>query len=1019
MNSASTLTSVTLRLWGKTDQQYRPPDLNTVSWQPLLAHLLDVAAVTFELLGWEGPERAAGFARALGLPGGTLTPGWRRLIALLTALHDLGKATPPFQALHPVGLQTALPFPPESLQLHSAHGLMSEQLLCRLFGTLKIDLPLAELLAEAVGMHHGERATGNKDTLASHVHLGHHPKGASTPWSDAQRQLFHLTMTACGLSYPELVNLLNNLPQNTARSGSLMILLAGLTSAADWVGSSLPGGLSPSPNLQALEDPQAYLTDARLRARQQLRTLGWFPWGHVPGSDPAETLNQERQTIVPGVPFPAVTRPLPAGTPEAQMQAAFAYLTPGRPFELRELQKGVIAMVSSLPADDSALLLIEGPMGIGKTEAALMVWLLRQDRLRGLYLGEPSMASGNAMYTRIAEFLDAQGLRGQVSFGLTHGASILSPEYRDALARSERATAAALPPERRDGHLASTWMYTGGRGILAPFAVGTADQLLLGVLGVKHHFVRLWGVSDRLVILDEVHAYDTYTAGLLDRLIGWLAALGTTVVVMSATLPAAARERLLNAWEDGHGRAPISPTAGPLPYPRMEMITGGGQRTPWTSTLPPARPLRVGIQPAPPGLQDLRDLAISLVEDGGCAGIICNTVERAQKLYALIEEELLARGETPQTLMGRTENFEPQPYDDRGAVYLHLLHGQYPGDERAAREKDLLARLGKPGGNAPVRPRRMILIATQVAEQSLDIDFDVMISDLSPVDLLLQRLGRMWRHDRPPAERHGHRGPVLHVAGLDQWPSAAVLRATAWGYVYPPALLLRTWTLLRALPGGTVDIPADLDALVQQGYAGQFDDTALDAKQRQELQLAWTNLQRQIADDARTAEDFRLPTAQEYVAAPKSIDGDLSGETPGDDQTEEDERPVTRLGRPSARMVPVTRESGRWEVLGGPFSPSRPARLEELHRREIDQSIAVYARSLRVSRPELVQALFREPPTIPVGKRGGRGWASVPLLMDCVPLEFVNRRAEIISGPRTLYLHLDPVLGLRYSKTPM
>lgn len=1025
------VTTVALRVWGKTDQRSAYADLQTVRWQPLLAHLLDVVAVAYEILSWEGPGRKASLIRALRLPPGAPVDRWMWLLAVLAGLHDLGKATPTFQDQHPLGRQLLpeLKFPPASLPLQARHGLMTERLLGHQLTPLGFHARTARLLGEAVGMHHGERFHGDREAEASGAHLGHTLKGGSVSWEEVQTKLIVQVFRAAGFGRRELsgmATVLNQIPNRpTGELGGFMLLLAGLTSAADWVGSSMNGGLAHHPDFTALADPGAYLTRARTLARRQLRRLTWLPAGHQPGSDLDELLREEQKQVVALEPFPLqAPPPFPAGNLKDDLEQAFSYVMPGGAFRLRALQEEVADMVVRLPSDETGLVLIEGPMGIGKTEAALMVWLLRRDQLRGLYLGEPSMASGNAMYPRLAEFLRAQGLEGRASYGLTHGASVLSKDYRAALGRADPLAAQRVAAELGEGPVASTWMNGGGRGMLAPFAVGTIDQLLLGVLGVKHHFVRLWGVSDRLVILDEVHAYDTYTSSLMERLVCWLGAIGATVVVMSATLPAASRQALLNAWRQGHGLAPSpvpvqSPVQSPG-YPRVELVSSAGRHDLRQLSHAVGRALKVRLKAAPVDTALLAKLATDLTLPGGTTGVICNTVARAQKLYQETRDELTRRGVPVRTLTDRVTDFEARPFheDDQGAVLLHLLHAQYPGDERAARELEVLQRLGKPGADGVLRPERMIVIATQVIEQSLDIDLDVLISDLAPIDLLLQRLGRMWRHDRPgPGARHAHTEPVLYVAGLRNWPEERVLKDTAWKFVYPEALLLRAWTLLHPRLEDTIDIPADLDALVQRGYAPTFDASTLSVLQQETLADAWKRLQADILRDAGIASSVRIPVPEAYVEHIVPGDPTAAAEGSGDDPDENEDRPVTRLGRLSVRMVPVTRNGDAWEVIGGPFSPARSARLDTLRRSELDEAIAIYSRSLRVSRSELVQALLQS--SVSVGERGKTGWASVPLLMDCIPLEFTHGLAEVPSGSRTLYLRLHPELGLQYSKYPL
>src|SRR5690606_24557099 len=159
--------------------------------------------------------------------------------------------------------------------------------------------------------------------------------------------------------------------------------------------------------------------------------------------------------------------------------------------------------------------------------------------------------------------------------------------------------------------------------------VGTVDQALFAVLNVKHHFVRLFGLSNRVIVLDEVHAYDTYTHGLIAVLLKWLKALGCSVVLMSATLPQARRQELVRAWGSKDEDLPA------LDYPRLMLIDDVGIRSEHCA----ARPLApIHIAGLGEGLDELAEKAVELLAEGGCGVVIVNTVDRAQKLYLMLCE---------------------------------------------------------------------------------------------------------------------------------------------------------------------------------------------------------------------------------------------------------------------------------------------------------------------------------------------------------------------------------------------
>jgi CRISPR-associated endonuclease/helicase Cas3 len=294
----------------------------------------------------------------------------------------------------------------------------------------------------------------------------------------------------------------------------------------------------------------------------------------------------------------------------------------------------------------------------------------------------------------------------------------------------------------------SAWFAQRKRPLLSPYGVGTVDQALFATLNVKHHFVRLWGLSNRVVVLDEMHAYDTYTSDLIAELLKWLKRVGSSVVLMSATLPARQRAKMLGAWDA------TDVQAGEVPYPRVAVTSASGT----TTQSVPCRDLEpITMAAVAEDLGSLAETAVCALSGGGCGVVIVNTVSRAQALYRELQSRDLADAD------------------------LRLFHARYPADERHLREKAVLELFG--ATSTRDRPARALLVATQVVEQSLDLDFDFMLTDLAPVDLLWQRAGRLHRRRRRRPEAHA--APRLTIAGLlpERLPD---LESTAWGFVYTP-----------------------------------------------------------------------------------------------------------------------------------------------------------------------------------------------------------------------------------------
>ena len=477
----------------------------------------------------------------------------------------------------------------------------------------------------------------------------------------------------------------------------------------------------------------------------------------------------------------------------------------GEGWQPRPLQRQLWEVANGFATPGIAI--VEAPTGEGKTEAAFAF----ADRcmttfdVRGLYVALPTMATSNQMYGRVRTLLERSHPGDEtVLLQLLHGLSSLNDDFSSRLRRASdepRAVGsevgesdadhggadeeeAVLPhgvygDEDHASIVAGEWFTKRKRGLLAPFGVGTIDQALLAVLRVRHVFVRLFGLAGKTVIIDEVHAYDTYMSTLLERLLGWLGALRCNVVLLSATLPRHRVRELLEAYQAGCGDANADAPLDVATYPRVTWATGAtsgsgsiDQTTAGGRTF--AIRWRDGPSPhEPAGASALAEWLREELREGGCAVIICNTVRRAQDLYRCVAPAFAS------------------PASDR-APTVELLHSRLLLGQRSIVEGRILRRYGPSDENR--RPHRAILIATQVVEQSLDLDFDLMVSDFAPIDLLLQRAGRMHRHQRsrpgPLAQ------PELHVIAPSVDDGVPAF-APADQAVYDRHVLLRTWLTLR------------------------------------------------------------------------------------------------------------------------------------------------------------------------------------------------------------------------------
>jgi CRISPR-associated endonuclease/helicase Cas3 len=841
----------TLILWAKLDESAG----GVQTYHPLLAHLIDVAAVANAL--WHRtltPAARRRMARALGLDEEAAA----RWVAFLAGLHDLGKASPVFQHQDERAASrlraAGWPGPPPMARV--PHGDITTACLKRLLPRFGAAPAVVQLGAEAVGSHHG--------ILVKSRRLDPEAVGTGV-WGAARDALVS-----------RLAELLGVVPAPAPASldGTTALVLAGLTSVADWIGSNtdyFPHAVADAAGPVTFEH-HVYWGRACEGAQRALAELGWA--GRLPGAPPPRTFT-----------------------------ASFPDLAP------RLLQLAVAGLAERLQGP--GLLIIEAPMGEGKTEAALHLaerWNASLEQ-RGFYVALPTQATSDQMFGRVRDFLAGAYPESIVNLQLLHGHAALSAEFEALRLNGNRVfRPSGIDPagDSTDGmaHVAAAeWFTYRKRGLLAPFGVGTVDQALMAVLQSRHVFVRLFGLAHKIVVLDEVHAYDTYMTTLIERLLEWLAALGSPVVLLSATLPAARREALACAYARGLGRESL-PEAVPPAYPRVTWVTVADDGTEHVDASPAfTRALgleRLILREGGPqlGAWTLGPRLKEALAAGGCAAVVCNTVGEAQEAYRHLRAVF------------------PGLADD-GLPEVDLLHARYPFEERERRQQRTLVRFGKPDGVVHVgdgnvrpvrRPSRAILVATQVIEQSLDLDFDLMVSELAPVDLLLQRAGRLHRHSR-------HRAPALLEPRLwIGWPPVSEDETPMFGKgteaVYDRHVLLRTWLAMADLT--SVRIPEDIDGLIDLVYGDVTRACPWTASES--LNRAWDESLRELLE----AREREQQEARARWLRPPGVEGPLSwfAEDPREEDAPElhrEHQALTRLAELSVGVV----------LLHG--SPERPA----------------------------------------------------------------------------------------------
>lgn len=902
------MTAPHLDLWGKAS----PKTPNGPGWHPLVCHMLDVGACAEALLLCRAPRLDA-LGTALRLERRDALP-W---LVFFVMLHDLGKATPPFQGQVPAHKERLLALGFDFPGAEDPHGLMSAVLLPEVLSELGVPPDLAACVARAVGAHHGAFPELHR---VLDLDGAKRPRGRRPRWSEARATLVADLRRLAGL--PEG---LPTAPEGQA-AHAFAADLAGLTTAADWLGSDerVFGYVKPPGSLDG------YWATARERAREAVAVAGF--------REPPRPARRAFVELFAGMFGDGKNAPRPL---QLEMERLAPQVSPGD------------------------LVIVEAPMGEGKTEAAQYLYdSLAARGADGLYFALPTQATANGILNRAREALVPAYSRVQPPQLVHGGAALVAAEAR--LARTGRQSIGHAAGPKDEAPIADSWFQQSKRALLATWGVGTVDQALLGVLRARHHFLRLHGLAGKVVIFDEVHAYDGFTSALLARLCEWLRALGATVVLLSATLSSPQRARLLASHGvDAHEEKP---------YPRLAHVHAGRVDVRTFAASKPSS--KVGLVWRPRrGLIDELEAALT---SGGSVAWIVNTVARAQAIYLALRARQQAGGFS--------------------GVELGLLHARLPSDERLAREARATTAFGSPKNAETRRPRAALLVGTQVLEQSLDFDFDLMISEHCPVDLLLQRAGRLQRHERP-VETRGARfrdGAVLWVEQPDDDDAPQGPSFGRAAFVYDEAILLRSWLALRGR--AALELPKDIEPLVEEVYGSTVLPEDLPAPLRARLGACQAARDEEGKAQALSADHRLLPSPAESDPF-RDFSSFFDDEDPA---IHEALRAVTRLGDPSVVVIPVVERDGRLALATNPVVELDPT-AEEL---PLEVAVAAARTAIRVGHRRLVPALLADHP---------RAFERSGLLRHHRALRLgPDLRAEVEGIP----VHLDPDLGLVIGELP-
>lgn len=844
-------------LWGKSAKRA----CGTVNL--LLSHLLDTAAVA-ELI-WD--HYLADSVRRM-LDEVTGDDG-RRFFVWLCGVHDCGKATPAFQ--HVDGPSAAavrragLGWDPHRLrQRRWRHDRAGAALLMEA-------LEKAGWPAEHIGWvwplvagHHGVFPPRHQTREPKTSGRGHH-RGVGPEWRAAQDALINVYTREVGFDGLGDIRLMR-VPTRAEQ-----LLVSGLIVMADWIASDQRhfGGVD---DLGKVGLPQA-----RVRAVDAWRELGLRGgWGRLPR---------------PG-----------SGTFEERFGE--------KPRASQVLVQDVVGAMGA-----PGLVIVEAPMGEGKTKAALVAAEIIAARFGqdGVFVGMPTQATSDPIFTKVREWLNGIDPELAAQVALLHGKRRFNKEWQSLLAgggdepdehfgtvaEDEEDEYGMAPPwagedQKAERRAPAEWFLGRLRGLLSPFVVGTIDQLLFAATRTKHVMLRTAGLAGKVVILDEVHAADVYMSEFLKEGLRWLGQAGVPVVLLSATLPPQQRRDLVSAYLAGAAsqeECDVSDLPEPQGYPNVTAgwLQDGRRRyavkhtTTWREQLN----VRVEVLSETPRAGQPADAVGELLEErlaeGGCALVIRNTVDRAQTTYESLREKF--------------------------GTDVRLLHGRLDTGARADRTNEALSLLGPPSEDRS-RPSRLILVASPLAEQSFDVDADLLISDLTTIDLLLQRIGRLHRHEgtfRPERVRD----PEVFVTGFGPRSAEPPALLGSGESIYGRYLLLRTAALVLEAQGKTWSIPGRVPALVADVYDGH-----------PIVPTPWQAAEDKAAAEWQAKQRERCDRAAPYLltgfgeGTKTTLEGLHYGGVRGAD-TEERVKALVRDGVPSVEVVLVLRDERGYRTLSG------------------------------------------------------------------------------------------------------
>lgn len=880
------------------------------SYLPLVSHMEDAAAMAGLL--WEHwlPD---GVKQYIASDISSSLEIAKKLFVFTSAVHDIGKATAVFQfktsSYIPNDLDRTLrerlldfELVPE-LEIKFAnpaatpHALASQQILNEFGVNGKV--------GAIIGAHHGKPPTtediNNGDIRCCYPNYYIKKKGFKGKWVDLWSEL---------LNYGLLLSGFDSIEDISAPDKAAQLLLCGMLIMVDWL-------VSNENYFPYIDVYDKLKTGCGAKRAYEAFTKMDFLHSRWDASPEEEGLTQSRFGFTP--------RPLQTAALEAATNVS-----------------------------NAGIFVIESTMGSGKTEAALLAAEIfcKKAKRAGIYFALPTQATSDGIFPRMLTWVSSLN-DGIHSIELLHAKAQFNEDKR-TLTRFGLGSGISDDDMAQLGSVPAVFDWFEGRktALLADFVVGTVDNVLLAALRQRHVMLRHLGLANKVVIIDECHAYDAYMCKYLERALRWLGEYGVPIILLSATLPHSRTKSLIGAYT-GSSDISLERTDS---YPRITYTDGNEVKRICIKDDSLQCVLVDGLDEA-----ELSDRVGELLANGGCAGIILNSVRRAQGVAKEMQERF-------------------------GEAAVRLIHSRFTATDRQIIERELRSELGKPKEGLN-RPEFRIVVGTQVLEQSLDIDFDVMITDIAPMDLLLQRMGRLHRHQR--SRPKGLEEAKCFVLGLNDERIEQASKA-----IYGEYILIRTRLLMPKL----VKLPSDISPLIEAVYS---EDTAIlphipDGYDKAEKDWRFT-----LSDKEARAGSFMMTPPYKN----STIVGLIKGVSIGDS-----------LGEAAVRD-----SSDSLEVLAvGKGEDGKPFLLHDGSELPIDVpandvAMKIAQEGLRLppalSKPWIVKGVIAELESIT--HREFPLWSKSPWLRDALILPFDKNGRASLGGYRLRY---DKTYGLEYEK---